>query len=901
MIGRRYFSRSLVARLVGAFLGVSLGTVVLVASLAFVRSRAALREAVDQRLNAMAAIKAARLESWLAHRLAEVEFLAGLTEVRGPAESLLAGRSASAGRPARAITDFLARSTHSKSDLAGLFVLSVPGGRVIAATAPPLRGQYRVTDRYFLEGQERPFTQNVYPSPITGRPTITMAAPIHDARGTTVAVLAADVNLERVDVILREGSELGALEEIYLVDRYNEFVTAKRFGRDSYRRGVHTVGIDQAVAGKSGSGLYLNYAGVPVIGRYRWMKDLDLALVVEMPQSEAFAPARRLALAIAMVGLLSAPVLAIGAYLLSRRIARPLLEITRAAERVAGGEFDTTAPVVTHDEIGRLAKAFNKMTVRLRRLYHDQQEQVVVLSRAAAALEDSQALLQAVIDNTTAIIVVADLEGRIMLANRAFTRMIGMEHQQVVGRLSREVFPGLDLERRESALAQVLATGKPAIGEESFDIQGERRTALLARFVLRHSDGSPYALCTVATDITAVKHAEADRRRFTEQLQHTQKLESLGVLAGGIAHDFNNLLTAILGHADLLLADVPAGLASTDDVDLIIQAARRASQLTSQMLAYSGRARLAVELVNPNDLITQMSQLLRISTSKKVELRYALAAGLPSIEGDPAQIQQVVMNLVSNASEAIGERAGTITVVTARLALEAAGIPVERSNETLPAGDYISLSVSDTGSGMDEETLARIFEPFFTTKFTGRGLGLAAVQGIVRGHRGGLCVQSAPGAGTTVRVLFPCAGMAPEPGKQAGPAPESEGERLSGAILVIDDEEGVRRVAGRTLERAGFRVLLAESGPRGLELFRAEGGSIDAVILDLTMPDMNGHQVLQALRILDPAVRVILSSGFSELDLEARGEAGTDVFLQKPYLATELLAKVREVLERVPG
>ena len=487
-----------------------------------------------------------------------------------------------------------------------------------------------------------------------------------------------------------------------------------------------------------------------------------------------------------------------------------------------------------------------------------------------------------------------------MLANRAFTRMIGMEHQQVVGQLSREVFPGLDLARREAALAQVLATGKPAIGEESFDIQGERRTALLARFVLRHSDGSAYALCTVATDITEVKQAEADRRRFTDQLQYTQKLESLGVLAGGIAHDFNNLLTAILGHADLLLADVPAGLASTEDVDLIIQAARRASQLTSQMLAYSGRARLAVELVNPNDLITQMSQLLRVSTSKKVELRYALAAGLPSLEGDPVQIQQVVMNLVSNASEAIGDRAGTITVVTARLALEAGGLSVERSNEALPAGDYISLSVSDTGSGMDEGTLARIFDPFFTTKFTGRGLGLAAVQGIVHGHRGGLCVQSSPGAGTTVRVLFPCAALAPEPGKDAGPAPGSDGEQLYGAILVIDDEEGVRRVAGRTLERAGFRVLLAEGGSRGLELFRAQAGDIDAVILDLTMPDMNGHQVLQALRILDPAVRVILSSGFSELDLDASGEPGTGAFLQKPYLAAELLGKVREVLERVP-
>jgi two-component system cell cycle sensor histidine kinase/response regulator CckA len=664
---------------------------------------------------------------------------------------------------------------------------------------------------------------------------------------------------------------------------------------------VHTVGIDQALAGKDGRGLYLNYAGVPVIGRFRWMEDLDLALVVEMPQAEAFAPARRLAFAIALVGILTAPLLAIGAYLLARRIAGPLLDITRAAERVARGDFDATAPVVTRDEIGRLAGAFNQMTVRLRRLYHDQEQQVVVLSRAAAALEDSKGLLQAVIDNTTAIIVVADLEGRIILANRAFTRLIGMEDAQVVGRHSREVFPALDLDRRAAALAQVLATGKPAIEEESFDIRGERRTALLARFVLRHSDGAAYALCTVATDITEVKRAAADRQRFSEQLQHTQKLESLGVLAGGIAHDFINLLTAILGHADLLLADIQSGTGSTDDVDLIIQAARRASQLTSQMLAYSGRARLAVELVNLNDLITQMSQLLRVSTSKKVDLRYSLGSGLPSIGGDPVQLQQVVMNLITNASEAIGDKAGTITVVTERICLEEGQDPPEPSNQPLPAGHYIRLAVTDTGSGMDEETLARIFEPFFTTKFTGRGLGLAAVQGIVRGHHGGLSVESAPGAGTTVRVLFPSAATMPESDEGPRPVAGSDDAREGGTILVVDDEEGVRRVVGRTLERAGYRVLLAEDGPRGVELFRTQRGGIDAVLLDLTMPDMNGHQVLEALRNVDPAVRVILSSGFSELDLAARGEAAAGVFLQKPYLASELIGKVKVVLERVAG
>jgi two-component system cell cycle sensor histidine kinase/response regulator CckA len=274
---------------------------------------------------------------------------------------------------------------------------------------------------------------------------------------------------------------------------------------------------------------------------------------------------------------------------------------------------------------------------------------------------------------------------------------------------------------------------------------------------------------------------------------------------------------------------------------------------------------------------------------------------LTYIGGDPVQLQQVVMNLITNASEAIGDKVGTITVLTERIRLEEGQESPERSSQALPTGPYIRLAVTDTGSGMDEETLARIFEPFFTTKFTGRGLGLAAVQGIVRGHHGGLWVESAPGAGTTIRVLFPSAAMMPEADEGPRPAGGSDTVREGGTILVVDDEEGVRRVAGRTLERAGYRVLLAEDGPRGVELFRTQSGGVDAVLLDLTMPDVNGHQVLEALRILDPGVRVILTSGFSELDLVARGEAVVGAFLQKLYLAGELIGKVKQVLDRVPG
>jgi CheY-like chemotaxis protein len=281
-----------------------------------------------------------------------------------------------------------------------------------------------------------------------------------------------------------------------------------------------------------------------------------------------------------------------------------------------------------------------------------------------------------------------------------------------------------------------------------------------------------------------------------------------------------------------------------------------------------------------------MSQLLQVSIPKKIEVRYELAEGIPAVEGDPVQLQQVVMNLITNAAEAIGDQPGIITLHTDLVAW---------TPGTVPAGDCIRLIVSDTGAGMDEATQARIFEPFFTTKFTGRGLGLAAVQGIVHGHHGTLTVVSEPGIGTTFTALLPAA-IAAVPAPE--PVEEPAQPRGNGTVLIVDDEEVIRRVTQRSLEHVGYRVLTAEDGARAVEIYRTKGPEIDLVILDLTMPIMDGPQTLRALRLIDPAVRVLLSSGFSEHDLSARGESVDEPFLQKPYRWNELVEKVKEALSR---
>ena len=314
------------------------------------------------------------------------------------------------------------------------------------------------------------------------------------------------------------------------------------------------------------------------------------------------------------------------------------------------------------------------------------------------------------------------------------------------------------------------------------------------------------------------------------------------------------------------------------------------------MLAYSGKGRFIIQAVSLNDVVSEMGQLLSVSTSKKAILTHSFTADLPSVMADATQLRQVVMNLITNASEAIGDREGTIALRTGALMCgrdyfsDAIG-----DREQHATGLYVFLEVADTGVGMDAETLARIFDPFFSTKFAGRGLGLAAVLGIVRGHKGALKVSSQPGQGTTFRILLPAQNGAPAPRETVnGSARDFQGH---GLVLVVDDEEGVRALARNVLERAGFSVIAAANGREALELYRRHGREIRLVLLDMTMPQLDGEACFLALRDLDATAKIVLSSGYSEQEVLAhfvgRGLAG---FVQKPYRAADLLGKIRDIL-----
>ena len=495
--------------------------------------------------------------------------------------------------------------------------------------------------------------------------------------------------------------------------------------------------------------------------------------------------------------------------------------------------------------------------------------------------------------------------GLIQEVNETFCRMINRTRDQLMGSPFSECMEGDD---RGVFLARYraffMAPASKSLEALILRLQGPAFFAHMEGAVIRsalsrqHATDVPLLLLSV-TDITERKWAEEKRLQMERQMQQTQKLESLGVLAGGIAHDFNNLLTIILGNASQALDEMPPLSPARDSLQAIEATSLRAAELCRQMLAYSGKGRFVIENIRMNDLIGEMISLLKASISKKAILNLNLKERLPPLRGDPSQIRQVMMNLVFNASEAIGEHGGVITISTGMMECSGEYISEFYLDESLTEGLYVWLEISDTGCGMDHETQRRIFEPFFTTKFTGRGLGLSAVLGIVRGHKGALKVYSEPGQGTTFKALFPAVQTdKPQIAQSSGSTHHSDWKG-AGTILLVDDEESVRSLGNRMLERLGFKVLIAVDGQQALEIFRELSDEILLVILDLTMPYMDGEETFRELRRIDPKARVIMSSGYTESEITPRF-AGKRLsgFLQKPYTLDTLTQRLRDALER---
>lgn len=396
-------------------------------------------------------------------------------------------------------------------------------------------------------------------------------------------------------------------------------------------------------------------------------------------------------------------------------------------------------------------------------------------------------------------------------------------------------------------------------------------------------------------DMTEVRLARETEERVRAQMENAQKLESLGVLAGGIAHDFNNLLTSMLGYSSLALTRIPTDSPVRGDIAKIEQAAQTAADLCKQLLAYSGKGRFVVRPVNLSKLCQETVGLLQVSIPAHATLRLDCPLDLPLIDADSPQIQQVLMNLVINAAESLNDKGGTVSVTTGSTLCEEGYFNGAYPPDPLPPGRYVFAEVSDTGCGMDADTVAKIFDPFFSTKQTGRGrgLGLAAVVGIVRGHRGAIMVHSEPGRGTTFKALFP---ISDSDRLDESPEPSLNATSTGATVLFVDDERSVREIGCEMLESAGHRVIVACDGKEAVEVFSSRS-DIDLVIIDMMMPKMSGVEAFKRFHQLDASIPVVLSSGYNEQEIV--GELGGRTlagFLQKPYRVQDLLDAVDRAL-----
>jgi PAS domain S-box-containing protein len=508
---------------------------------------------------------------------------------------------------------------------------------------------------------------------------------------------------------------------------------------------------------------------------------------------------------------------------------------------------------------------------------------------AERALLASENRYRSLIETTGTVLIGISTDGTIFEWNREAERVHGCKREDALGRDYYRGFLSEDVRASVRAEVSKVLTGAAT---RSFEVAVRSRDGaehLLLWNVTRMVGVGGEAIGVIASgqDITDLKRLDAERRALEAKVQHAQKLESLGVLAGGIAHDFNNLLVGILGNASLALMDLPEDSPLRELVADIETTALRAADLTKQMLAYSGKGRFIVNTIDVNLLVKEMAQLLQTVISKKAALRFDFASDLPSIEADATQLRQIVMNLITNASDAIGGDDGTITLRTGTCDASREFLTSSYVDDELPVGRYAFIEVEDSGCGMDAETVERIFDPFFSTKFTGRGLGLAATLGIVRGHRGTIKVQSEPRRGTKFTILLPCTATAA--GTALSDAGRPQRFRGSGAVLVVDDDETVRAVAQHMLERSGFTVITARDGAEGVALFETARERIALVLLDLTMPTLGGEEAFRAMRQLRPDVRVVLMSGYSSQELATRycaeGMAG---FIQKPFRVEEL-------------
>lgn len=497
------------------------------------------------------------------------------------------------------------------------------------------------------------------------------------------------------------------------------------------------------------------------------------------------------------------------------------------------------------------------------------------------ALRNLETSYRMFLDASPDMVLTKDSAGHYLFANKKLLNFMHCTASELIGKTDYDLLP--------LQLAEQCANSDRAVMQQNEMVRVDEiiddRIVETIKFPFQFADGS-MGLGGYIRDITEKRREDSERQFFEMRRTHAQKLESLGILAGGIAHDFNNILAAILNNAEYALLELGDNNPVSNCIQEILTSTHRAAELSRQMLAYSGKAPFSLAAVDLNEMITSLGSLIQASIPKKIGIKFRLTEERLLIHADQTQIKQIILNLVTNAWESYEDRSGQVVVTTGIQFLSNSGHAQDVHKEPIAEGNYVFVRIEDSGCGIPESMLSRIFDPFFSSKFTGRGMGLAVVQGIVRSHKGSIEVESHANTGTKVTVYLPAQVEARE--SHALERSESHIVNRSGFVLLVDDELAILKIGKRILERIGYQVMVATNGKEALDIFTTHRNTIALIILDLTMPVMNGEETLLEIRKTAPNIPVILSSGFNESEMARFGHTKVTAFIQKPYLASSL-------------
>lgn len=750
-----------------------------------------------------------------------------------------------------------------------------------------------------LEG--RTYIGRIFLSPDSG--LLSMEAALPADRGEKANVLMAEINVNQLWQDVAK-IRIGATGYAYLVNARGHFLAyqdsstvLQRYGADMSMMPPVADFIARRAKDSPQAYEYRGIKGEAVIGVYSPIRGTGWAVVVELPRSEAYEPIARMMrylVGLAFLGALGAG--AIG-FFIFRRLSNPIRELTASAEKIGRGLLDAElTEIKRQDEVGVLSRAFRNMQDELRSLYGNLERQVQELKSAQEKLKASEEKYRELVEHANSIILRWKTDGRITFMNGYGLKFFGYEEEEIVGRhvvgtiVARTDSSGRDLQKM---IEGIISRPEHYEFNENENVcrDGRRVWVSWTNRSILDRDGRLVEILSVGSDITDRKLAQEERNLLQLQLARAQKMEAIGTLAGGIAHNFNNILMGIEGYTSLMMLNMDPSHPHYARHKLIQEQVRSGSRLTQQLLGFARGGKYEVRPTDINSIVERSSALFS-KTAKDITIVKRCAEPLWLVDADQVQIEQVLINLFINAGQAM-PGGGNIVIETGNVTLSSAeAIPHDAA-----AGRYVKISVADTGIGMNAGTMERIFDPFFTTRAGGRGtgMGLPSAYGIVRNHGGFITVESAPGEGATFTVYLKATDK-----EMAPPAESKAGVPLGGTetVLVVDDEKTITDVTKELLENLGYRVYTAESGQEAVALYREKGSRIDMVILDVIMPGMSGEKTYDALKEINPGVKVMLSSGYT-IDGQAQRimDKGCRGFIQKPYEINELSLKMRKIIE----